>query len=144
MKSRALSLAFAALFALPLIAADKPAAPASAAKTPKPQHIAMGEKIRLEDYVVAGKTTIFDFYSQYCPPCVAIAPELEKLHARRADVVVVKVDINRPGHRGIDWQSPVAQQYELRSVPHFKIYGPNGRLKADGDKAYETVIGMIN
>jgi thiol-disulfide isomerase/thioredoxin len=87
--------------------------------------------VNLADYVVPGKTTVFDFTSKYCPPCEAIAPELDKLHAKRADIAVVAVDINRPETRGIDWKSPVAQQYSLRSIPHFKVYGPDGKLLAE-------------
>jgi len=108
-----------------------------------PIHVSHGQTITLADYLVPGKITVFDFYSEYCPPCMRIAPELEKLHARRADLVVVKVDINRPDHKGIDWQSPVARQYDLHSIPHFKIFGPDGKLQVEGDDAYEKVLGWI-
>jgi hypothetical protein len=78
---------------------------------------------------------------------VQVAPALEKLHRTRDDIVVVKVDINRPGIKGIDWRSPVAQQYGLRSIPHFKVYGPNGKLLAeDGPtaaRARQMVMGWI-
>jgi len=113
------------------------------AKGSAPLHISHGQNITLSDYLVPGKTTVFDFYSEYCPPCRAISPKLEKLHAERADIAVVKVDINRPGVKGIDWQSPVARQYDLQSIPHFKIFGPDGKLKAEGDPAYETVLGWV-
>ena len=103
-----------------------------------------GEPVELEPYAVAGKTTIFDFYSKYCPPCRKIAPELEKLVKDRADVVVRQIDINRPDVQGIDWKSPVAAQYQLQGVPHFKIYGPDGKLKVEGDEAYEQVSGYIS
>ncbi len=113
------------------------------AKGPKPIHISQGQPVNLPDYLVPGKTTIFDFYSEYCPPCRAIAPQLEKLHAARSDIAVVKVDINRPGVQGIDWKSPVARQFDLNSIPHFKIFGPDGKLKAEGDEAYELVTGWF-
>ena len=142
-RSFALALGLFSAVVAPLIAA----APAAVAKSAKPAHISMGAEVNLADHLVAGKTVIFDFYSDYCPPCVAIAPELEKLHAKRADVVVVKVDINRPGVKGIDWKSPVAGQFKLRSIPHFKVYGPDGKLKAeDGEgssAARSMVIGMF-
>jgi len=108
-----------------------------------PIHISHGAEIKMADYVVPGKITVFDFYSEYCPPCRAIAPHLEKLHSARPDLAVVKVDINRPDHRGIDWQSPVAAQYHLQSVPHFAVVGPDGKVQAEGDEAYEIVIGFI-
>ena len=77
-----------------------------------------------------------------------IAPEVEKVHRTHADIVVVKVDINRPGVKGIDWKSPVAQQYKLRSIPHFKVYGPDGKLVAEdgpgSDRARTMVVGWFN
>lgn len=100
-------------------------------KGAKPLRISQGKEVALADYVVPGKTTVFDFTSEFCPPCRAIAPSLDKLHATRDDIVVVSVDINRPGVRGIDWKSPVAQQYGLHSIPHFKVYGPDGKLIAE-------------
>jgi thiol-disulfide isomerase/thioredoxin len=112
-------------------------------KAAEPVKISHGEKVTLADYVVTGKTTIFDFSSEYCPPCRAIAPRLEELHKKRDDIAVVTIDINRPGVRGIDWKSPVAGQYGLRSIPHFKIYSPEGKLIAEGDKAAEQVYGWV-
>ncbi len=104
---------------------------AAATKGPEPLRVAQGEEIRLADYLVPGKTVIFDFTSKYCPPCRAYDEPLHLLHTRRDDLVVVKVDINRPGVQRIDWQSPVAQQFGLRSIPQFKVYGPDGKLLAE-------------
>lgn len=116
-------------------------------KGAKPAHISRGEPVTLADHMIPGKMMVFDFYSDYCPPCVRVAPLLEQLHARRADVAVVKVDINRPGLKGIDWRSPVAQQFKLQAVPHFKVYGPDGKLVAEdgpaGAKAREIVMGLL-
>lgn len=113
-------------------------------KGDKPQRVAFGQKIKIEDYLVPGKTTIVDFTSRFCPPCQAIAPHLDKLHEKRADIAVVAVDINRPEVQGIDWQSPVARQFDLHSIPHFRVYGPDGKLVADGDKAEEMVVGWFD
>jgi len=112
----------------------------AAEKSAKPAVISQGAKVTLTDNLVAGKITVFDFYSKYCPPCVAFSPKLDKLHTKRDDLAVVKVDINRSGTKGIDWKSPVAQQYSLRSIPHLKIYGADGKLMAEGDKARSLVI----
>ena len=123
------------------------AAKEAAGKPAKPARVAQGEPIKLTDYLVAGKTTVFDFHSDYCGPCVQMSPMLEKLHQGRDDIIVVKVDINRPGTKGIDWRSPVAQQFGLNSIPHFKVYGPDGKLMAEDkgrdQKARELVMGWI-
>lgn len=112
-------------------------------KPEKPAHVSQGQEVDIASLAVKGKTTIFDFTSEYCPPCRAVAPKLDKLHASRDDIVVVKVDINRPGVKTIDWKSPVAAQYKLRSIPHFKVFGPDGKLKAEGDDAAEMVYGWL-
>lgn len=93
--------------------------------------ISHGEEVELTDYLVSGQTVIFDFTSEYCPPCRIIGPMVEEVAQKRGDIVLVKVDINRPTVQGIDWQSPVARQYDLGGIPHFKIFGPDGDLIAD-------------
>lgn len=118
-------------------------AEASRVKSAKPEHIAHGSEVKITDYLVPGKTMVFDFTSDFCPPCRAIAPKLDALHEAREDIVVVKVDINRPGHKGIDWKSPVAQQYGMQSIPNFKVYGPDGKLVAEGKKASSLVYSWL-
>jgi len=124
-----------------------PAAEESAEPSPAqhevPVGISHGEEIDLKDHLVRGQITIFDFFSQYCPPCREVAPLLEQLDQKRPDVTVVKVDINRPDVIGIDWQSPVAQQYEIHSVPHFKVYAPDGTLQAEGPAGYAVVALLV-
>ncbi len=105
--------------------------------------VSHGERISLSDYLVSGQTVIFDFFSQFCPPCVQIGPYMENLAETRDDIVLVTVDINRPGVQGIDWSSPVAQQFGLRSIPHFKIYGPDGNMQAEGDQAYSIIMQWL-
>lgn len=105
--------------------------------------IGQGERVELEKYIPEGKTTIVDFYSEYCPPCRALSPRLEKLAQSRPDIFIIKVDINRPGVHGIDWQSPVAQQFQLRSIPHIRIYGPNKQLQVEGREAYMQILQWI-
>jgi thiol-disulfide isomerase/thioredoxin len=112
------------------------------AKSAEPIRISHGEPVTLADYLVPGKTTIFDFYSDYCPPCRALKPKLENLHRTHPDVALVVVDINRPGTKGIDWKSPVARQFQLESIPHLAVYGPDGHLQGEGDGA-ESIVGRL-
>jgi thioredoxin 1 len=105
--------------------------------------ISYGQEVNIAEYVVRGKTTIFDFYSDGCPPCRALAPRLERLAESREDIALVVVDINRPGRRGIDWQSPVARQYGLHSIPHLRVFDANGNEQARGDQAYRLVQGWL-
>lgn len=124
---RLLSL-FSVLCLLSSVAASGASAAGIHEKQSAPHHISLGAEVALTDYLVPGKTVVFDFTSKFCPPCQAYNQPLAELHAKRADIVIVKVDINRPDVRGIDWQSPVARQYDLHSIPHFKVYGPDGKL----------------
>jgi hypothetical protein len=55
------------------------------------------------------------------------------------EVLFVRVNINRPEVRGIDWQSPLVQQYRIRSVPYFMIFNPRGKLVAEGPAAHRMI-----
>lgn len=134
MKKILLALCASATLTLAALAAEKGAEPAV---------IARGETIDLPTQLVAGKTTVVDFTSKYCPPCRAYDEPLKKLHAANAAVAVVKVDINRPDVERIDWKSPVAQQFGLKSIPHFKVFGPDGKLVAEGQEARRLVDQLI-
>jgi thiol-disulfide isomerase/thioredoxin len=114
------------------------------AKGEKPLSISHGAEVKLTDFLVPGKVTIFDFTSEYCPPCRAYSDPLLLLHQQRVNIAVVKVDINRPDRHKIDWESPVAQQYGLRSIPRFKVYGPDGKLIAEDTDDDHPARVLIN
>ena len=98
-----------------------------------------GETLDVNSLSAKGKTTLIDFHSPYCPPCVHLAPVMEQLAAKRPDLAIKKVNINRPEVNGIDWRSPLAQQYQIRQVPYFMIFSPKGKLVAQGKDAMEQV-----
>jgi thiol-disulfide isomerase/thioredoxin len=108
-----------------------------------PRLVAAGQRIDLAEHTVAGKWTVFDFSSPFCGPCRAMAPRLAELNYRRDDLAVVTVDINRPQVRGIDWESPVARQFRVRSVPTFLIVSPEGRIHCQGDTARAMVESWL-
>jgi thiol-disulfide isomerase/thioredoxin len=103
-----------------------------------------GAEFNVESYLQKGKTNIVDFYSEYCPPCRKISPLLKKLDQQRQDLVVLPIDINRKGVKGIDFLSPLAQQYKLNSVPHFQIYDVDGKLGKEGQEAYMEVLMLLD
>jgi thiol-disulfide isomerase/thioredoxin len=102
-----------------------------------------GAEFSVEAHLQRGKTTIVDFYSEHCPPCRQISPLLKKLEKMRSDLAVVKVDIDRKGAGSIDWLSPLARQYDLQSVPYFRIYDQEGNLTKQGQEAYVAVLLML-
>jgi thiol-disulfide isomerase/thioredoxin len=115
----------------------------AAAEVAPPLVIAKGDPVEIRDHLVPGQITLFDFTSKFCPPCRMFEPYIDRLHEVREDLTVVKVDINRPQTRGIDWRSPVMQQYRLGQIPHFKIFDASGNLTAEGDAAKQLVIQWI-
>jgi thioredoxin 1 len=104
---------------------------------------APGAELAIEDYLQNGKINIVDFYSDHCPPCRKISPLLQELGRKRPDLAILKVDINREGVKGIDWSSPLARQYELSSVPHFKIYDKDGSLLKEGREAWPEIFALL-
>ena len=103
-----------------------------------------GTEVDIEQMVRRGKTTIFDFYSAYCGPCVKISPRLAELERKRTDIAVVKIDINREGVRGIDWGSPVIKQYHIPSIPYFIVYDEGGTRIHAGDSASQFVYHLLS
>lgn len=102
-----------------------------------------GAEFAVAEHLQRGKTNIVDFYSDYCPPCRKISPLLTELGRKRPDLAVIRVDINRKGVEGIDWSSPVARQYGLRSIPHFQIYDGEGNLVQEGQAAYMQILALL-
>lgn len=59
-------------------------------------------------------------------------------------MVVNYVDINRLEAQANDWSSPVAQQYNIRFTPNYKIFDSSGALIAEGKEASQKVWEMIS
>jgi len=98
-----------------------------------------GEKLDLSQLAVPGKTTLIEFYSDQCPPCHEMLRVMEYLAASRSDLAIRRINIDRTGHSGIDFDSPLAEQYAVESVPSFRIFDPQGKEIAQGKAAKDTV-----
>ncbi len=99
-----------------------------------------GQSVNLDALPVKGKTTVVECYSPFCPPCRELAPLLEKLAEKRADLEIIELNINRPEVRArIDWDSPLAKQFGLAAVPYFLIFNPQGRMGSQGREALQQV-----
>lgn len=106
--------------------------------------ITRGEEVDIKAYLVQGKTTIVDFFSPFCPPCMKLKPHIEAMVESSEDMALRLININRDGVKGIDWTAPVVAQYGISGVPHFKIYGSTGDLVAEGDDAYQKIYELIS
>ena len=85
------------------------------------QVIAHGQQVDIKQHLVRGKITIIDFYADWCGPCRMITPLLERLAKTDPKIVLRKIDI-------INWQSPVAHQFNLNAIPHIQVYNRNRQL----------------
>ena len=107
------------------------------------KELSHGRPIDIAALVVPGKVTIVDFSSDYCAPCVDLAMFLIQASKSHPDRYAIRrVDINRPGFRGIDYQSPVSIQYSVRDLPKMVIFEKGARV-AEGDAAREWLIGDL-
>lgn len=102
-----------------------------------------GQAVVVNNYLARGKTNLVQFTSRSCPACRALAPKLETLAQKDSGLVLSLLQVDRPEATTIDWQSPLARQYELRSVPYFKLYDGSGKLLADGEAARKLVAKML-
>ncbi len=66
--------------------------------------------------IINGKTPVLvDVYADWCGPCQAMAPELQKLSESMGETAkVLKVNL--------DSNQPLAQAYGIRSVPTLMIF----------------------
>jgi len=55
-------------------------------------------------------------------------PQLEASVNKVDFVVLQKINIT-------NWQTPVVQQYNIRSIPHCTIYDPKGNVKESSSRA---------
>jgi thiol-disulfide isomerase/thioredoxin len=95
-----------------------------------------GQELDLKSYLVAGKVTVVDFYADWCGPCRQVAPHLERLAREDGEVNVVKVDI-------VKWNTPVARQYGITSIPHLRVYDRLGRVVGGGTSNFRQVLAEV-
>ncbi|MEX0332711.1 MAG: thioredoxin family protein [Puniceicoccaceae bacterium] len=95
-----------------------------------------GARITEQELIVPGRYTVVDFYADWCGPCKRIEPFLKDL-AKDKRIAVRKVDI-------VNWGSPVAQQWNLRSIPNMRVYDPNGRMLGEPTSNLNQIIAYIN
>ncbi len=50
---------------------------------------------------------------------------MEAYAKTHSNVALERIDID-------SWDSPVAKQFRLNSIPYVRVYGPEGKLEIDG------------
>jgi hypothetical protein len=109
-------------------AAGTPVAKASNAPVQVVNSDNPGQTLDIQDSIVPGKYTVLEFYSDQSEPCQNWTRALTALVTRRRDMVVRQFNINRTDEQDdIDFDSPLAVQYHIDTVPHFVLYDPHGK-----------------
>ncbi len=78
---------------------------------------AVAENDMILKLVEKGKTTIIDFYAEWCPPCKMLSKVLEKMKA--PDIVIKKIDIDK--------EMELAAELGIDAVPFVAIFDRYGK-----------------
>ena len=106
-----------------------------------------GELVSLKQ--AKGKFTVIDFWASWCKPCRKQSPALVELYNnyKNQDVNIVSVSLDRSNKRWLDaieddglnwthvsnlkhWQDPIAEEYNVRSIPELFLIDDNGTVLA--------------
>ncbi len=98
--------------------------------------VANGEKADLEDHLVRGGVTVFDFYADWCGPCREIAPRLEQMAESNPSVYLRKINIK-------EWNTPIAEQYEIQSIPSVWVFDKTGKLILEKSHDFQSVQSAV-
>src|SRR5207237_1157659 len=109
---------------------DKLQAPAAAVagRGQQVEVISHGAQVDIAKYLALGNVTIVDFYADWCGPCKQLSPSLEQMAQTDPEIALRKIDI-------VNWNTPVAKQYNIRSIPQVNVYNRGGNLVG-------TVVGV--
>ncbi|QLE02645.1 AhpC/TSA family protein [Galbibacter sp. BG1] len=113
-----------------------------------------------------GKVTVLDFWAAWCKPCRAENPNLVNLYNEYHDkgLNVVGVSLDRSAEdwkKAIEedqlpwthisnlkfWQDPIAQEYNIRSIPATFILDEEGKIIAKdlrGEALNEKIASLLN
>ncbi len=88
--------------------------------------VEQGEDVpRLEEHLVPGKVTVFDFYADWCAVCRKVDRHVYALLNQRPDVAYRKLNV-------VSWETPLARRYlaDAPGLPLLVVYGKDGRKVA--------------
>ncbi len=101
-----------------------------------------------------GKTVLLDFWTTWCPPCLADAPALDDLYRKYADknLMIVGISVNEDRETVEDFlhkhshsfpivlttENEMPRAYQLSAFPTYIVIDPNGAINSafDGDQGF--------
>ncbi|MBD1379343.1 TlpA family protein disulfide reductase [Metabacillus arenae] len=119
-----------------------------------------GEKVKLSE--LKGKKVLINFWATWCPPCRAEMPEMQKIHKKYKDEVVVLAvnftsseknkEVVKTFANKLDLTFPIVYDeegvnstYDIFSYPTTYLVDEEGFIqkKYTGAMSYETMEGLI-
>lgn len=100
------------------------------------ENVIVGTSENVKSLIEEGKTTIVDFYAEWCGPCKVLGPILDKVASEKPEVNVIKVNV--------DENQELSTEFGIRSIPAVFIF-KSGELaeKFVGAKSKEDIISML-
>lgn len=83
--------------------------------------ISHGAPVDINQHLALGNVTVVDFYADWCGPCRQLSPTLEQMASSDPQIALRKIDI-------VNWRTPVAQQFNIHSIPQVNVYNRGGSL----------------
>lgn len=100
------------------------------------ENVIKGTKESVESAIAEGKTTIIDFYAEWCGPCRVLGPVLDSIAKENPEVNIVKVNV--------DENSEITSEFKIRSIPAVFIYKAGVEVdKFVGAKTKEEIQKML-
>jgi thioredoxin 1 len=94
-----------------------------------------------EEVVQSDKPVIVDFWAEWCGPCHAVAPVLDRIvEERNGDLKLVKVNI--------DEQPALSQRFGVQSIPTIILFKDGepaaAAIGAQPKPALEKALGLVD
>jgi thiol-disulfide isomerase/thioredoxin len=83
--------------------------------------ISHGAQVDIAKHLALGNVTVVDFYADWCGPCKQLSPSLEQMARADPEIALRKIDI-------VNWNTAVAKQHNIHSIPQVNVYNRGGRL----------------
>src|SRR5262245_4521972 len=93
-----------------------------------------------QEVLKSEKPVIVDFWAEWCGPCHAIAPVLERIADEHSDLRVVKINI--------DEEQGIAMRYGIASIPTVVLFKDGepaaAAIGAQPKSALEKSLGLVS